>query len=66
MGKARARHKMVNGQLKNWNALKNVFCHSHLKYHTVFRAVLVIEQIKIQNGQPPFQVEEINNPVMST
>ena len=55
----------VNGRLKFWNCLKQVFRHPRDKHHLVFRAVLVIEQIKIQNGQPPFQVTEYLDPIFA-
>jgi hypothetical protein len=45
--------------------LKQVFRHSRDKHHLVFCAVLVIEQIKIQNGQPPFQVTEYLDPILA-
>eukprot|EP00957_Ditylum_brightwellii_P034421 2611180-Ditylum_brightwellii.AAC.1 len=63
MGKARARHEMVNGRLKNWQAMKQVF-HHQSKHHFVFCAVLAIEQTKIMNGQPPFQVEKVDDPAL--
>jgi DDE superfamily endonuclease len=62
---ARSRHETVNGRLKFWNCLKQVFRHSRDKHHLVFRAVLVIEQIKIQNGQPPFQVTDYLDPILA-
>ena len=60
---ARARHETVNGRLKNWESMKRVFRHNRDKHHLVFRSVLVIEQIKIQNGRPPFQVDPVVDPI---
>ena len=55
MSVLRARHETINGRLKTWTILKNVFRHDITKHHIVFGAIAVIEQIKIQNGRPPFQ-----------
>ena len=64
MSRARARHETVNGRVKNWQSTAQVFRHHRDKHHIVFRAVLVIEQVKIENGKPPFQVEKINDPLL--
>lgn len=56
MNTARARHETVNGRLKAWSILKDVFRHPLDKHHIAFRSVIVIEQIEIENGHPPFQV----------
>ena len=64
MEKAWARHKTVNGRLKNWSIVKQVFRHPREKHNLAFCAVAVIEQIKIENGQPPFQVDEVVDPTL--
>jgi hypothetical protein len=64
MGCARDRHETVNRRLRNWEALKAEFRHNRWKHHLVFRAVIVIEQIKFENGSPPFQVHNYIDPVM--
>lgn len=56
MGKARARHETLNGRLKKWQSLGNVYRHSIHKHHLVFRAIIVIEQMNIENGSILFQV----------
>jgi len=65
MNSARARHETINGRLKTWKSMKQVFRHSRVKHHLIFRAVLVIEQIKIQNGQTPFQVNDYVDPIIA-
>jgi hypothetical protein len=57
MGRARARHEMLNGRLKNWGILAQVVRH-HISLHGgVFRACAVITQLTIENGEPLFEVE---------
>ena len=46
-GRARARHEMLNGRLKNWGILSQV----------VFWACVVVMQLTIQDGEPLFEVE---------
>ena len=65
MNTARARHETINGRLKAWKSMKQIFRHSRDKHHLVFRAVLVIEQLKIMNGRPPFQVDPVVDPMVA-
>ena len=58
MSVLRARHETINGQLKTWKILKNVFRHDITKHHIVFWTIVVIEQVKIENRRPPFQTAE--------
>ena len=58
MSALRARHETINGRLKKWTILKNVFHHDITKHHIVFGAIAVIEQ----NGRPPFQTFEYVDP----
>ena len=60
----RARHETLNGRFKNWNVLKNVYRHNLEKHNLVFRCVIVIEQISMQNGHPPFQITDYNDEVI--
>lgn len=53
---ARARQETVNKRLKQWGCLSQVFRHDILKHSDVLRAVLVITQIIIDEGEPLFQV----------
>jgi len=61
MNKARARHETINGRLKTWNMLNERFRHDEDKHHIAFRACLVLEQIKIECGHTPFQVEDLDD-----
>jgi len=65
MNTARARHETVNGRLKTWKSMKQGFRHSLDKHYLVFRAALVIEQIKIQSDKPPFQVDAVVDPIIA-
>ena len=63
MGCARDRHETINRRLRTWAALKQTFRHSRHKHHMIFRAVVVLEQIKMQNGSPAFQIFNYIDPV---
>ncbi|GKZ00549.1 hypothetical protein MPSEU_001007300 [Mayamaea pseudoterrestris] len=52
----RARHETVNKRFKQWGCLKQVFRHELSKQSLVFRAVAVITQLAIENGEPLFAV----------
>lgn len=54
--KVRARHECGNRRLKVWNILGHRFRHGLHKHGMVFRAVAVIEQLKMDNGSPMFPV----------
>ena len=56
MSAARARQETVNGRLKNWGCLSQVFRHDRNKHHLVTKAALVMTQLSISNGNPLFQV----------
>jgi hypothetical protein len=48
---------MLNGQLKNWGILSQVFCH-HISMHgDVFWACVMLTQLTVENGEPLFKVE---------
>ena len=64
MNVARARHETVNGRLKNRGILKQVFRHGRDKHHIAFRSVLVLTQIAFENGSPPFQVDDMGDPIV--
>jgi hypothetical protein len=64
MNTARARHETINGRLKTWGILKNVFRHHRDKHHFAFRSVLVLVQIEIEYGHPPFQVDNLRDPII--
>jgi hypothetical protein len=64
MGCARDRHETVNRRLRQWGALDGAYRHDRWKHHLAFQAVIVIEQIKFENGSPPFQVFNYIDPVV--
>ena len=45
----------VNKRMKNWGALKQVWRHRFNRHGSVFRAIAVITQMSIENGEPLFQ-----------
>ena len=63
MGCARDRHETVNRRIKTWGALKLPFRHDRHDHHLFFRSAVVIEQIKMENGNPPFQVSDYIDPI---
>ena len=56
-GRARAHHKTLNGRLKNWGILSQVFRHHIMTHGDVFRACAVVTQLTDENGEPLFEVE---------
>jgi hypothetical protein len=64
MSLARARHETINGRLKTWGILKDDFRHDKNKHHIAFRSVLVVTEIAIDNGCPPFQVENLGDRII--
>ena len=52
----RARHETINSILKKWGCLSEIFHHSRKKHCIVFRSVIVMKQILIENGRSPLQV----------
>jgi hypothetical protein len=53
----RAHHKMLNGWLKNWGILSQVYRHDIMWRGDVFRRCAVVTQLTIENGEPLFEVE---------
>ncbi len=56
-GRVWAQHKMLNGWLKTWGILSQVFGHHITMHADVFRACAVVMQLTIENGEPLFEVE---------
>jgi hypothetical protein len=56
-GRVRARHETLNGQLKTWGILSQVFRHHIMMHGDVFQACAVVMQLTIQDGEPLFEVE---------
>ena len=61
MAIVRMRHETMNRQLKQWRCLKGVWRHDIEKHSIAFRAVVVMTQLAIANGEPLFQVEYSDN-----
>ncbi len=58
MARVMKRHETLNGRLKNWGILEQVFRQRDITHHAdVLRAVAIITQLTIENGEPLFQVE---------
>ena len=55
--RARYCHKTINGHFKTWVILKNAYHHDIRRHGEVFRAILVITQLKISKGSLLFTVE---------
>jgi len=74
--RVRNRQETVNKRFKNWGILKEVYRHAIPKHGDVFRAIVVITQLSITNGEqlfecgykdPPFGVTgALNERVQST
>jgi hypothetical protein len=49
-GRVRARHKTLNGWLKNWGILSQVYHHDIMRNGEVFRACAVVTQLTIERA----------------
>jgi len=56
-GRVRGHHETLNGRLKNWGILSQVFRHHITRHGDVFRACAVVTQLTAKNGKPLFKVE---------
>jgi hypothetical protein len=56
-GRVRALHEILNGQLKTWGILSQVFRHRITMHDDMFRVCAVVTQLTIENGEPLFEVE---------
>lgn len=65
MSRARARHETINGRIKFWGSMQQVFRHEREKHHLLFRSVLVLVQTSIENGNAPFQVTNYRDPAIT-
>ena len=52
---ARSHHETINGRLKSWACLREVWRHPLEKHEIAFSAVVVITQISFNIGEGPFQ-----------
>ena len=53
----RHRHETVNGRMKQWDILSVPYRHEVGTHGTVFRAIAVITQLALRNGEPLFPVD---------
>lgn len=53
--RVRNRQETVNKRFKNWGILKQVYRHAIPKHGDVFRAIVVITQLSITNGEQLFE-----------
>ncbi len=56
-GRVGACHETLNGRLKNWGILSQVFCHHITMHGDVFRACAVVTQLTVENGELLFEAE---------
>ena len=54
----RARHENINGRLKQWAILNNMYRHKHSFHGKIFRCLIVMEQLWIEEGKVLFQVTD--------
>lgn len=62
MIRAQTRHETMNSRLKTWASLKKVYHYARHKHHLIFWSVLVLTQIRFENGYPPFQETNFHDP----
>ena len=56
-GRARALHKTVNGAIKHYAFMNDVYRHSIHKHYSLMRAVYVLMQSEIEEGNITFQID---------
>ena len=56
MSVARARHEGINGMLKKWKILSEMYRHSLHKHKYVFKAIITMTQLKLLDNRGTFQV----------
>jgi len=52
----RSRHETVNKWIKDFGILSQVYRHNLIDHCHVFRAVVVLTQLAIENGEPLFEI----------
>ena len=55
--RVRSRQETVNKRFKQWEILVQVYRHDITMHGYVFRAIAVITQLAIENGEPLFPVD---------
>ena len=64
MGCARDRHETINRRLRTWGCLKHSYRHDRHTHNYVFRSVVVLEQLKMNLGYKPFQINNYIDPIV--
>jgi len=54
--RVRSRHETVNKRIKDFGILSQVYRHNLIGHCHVFRAVIVLTQLAIENGEPLFEI----------
>ena len=54
--RVRSRHETVNKRFKQWGILNQIYRHNLDNHAYVFRAVVVLTQLSMENGEPLFPV----------
>lgn len=60
--RVRNRQETVNKRMKQWEILKVSYRHDLSTHGDVFRAILVITQVAIHNGEPLFSCADYADP----
>ena len=63
MSALRARNETVNGELKQFGCLSQVWRHKLSKHHLAFRACIVLVQLNHKYGRPTFPVVGYSHPI---
>jgi hypothetical protein len=56
-GRARARHETINGAIKQYGIMNDVYRHSLHKHHLLLKAVCALVQSEIEEGNITFQID---------
>lgn len=56
-GQARARHETINGAIKQYNIMSDVYRHSLHKHNSLLKAVCALVQSEIDEGNITFQID---------
>ena len=55
------RQEALNRKLREWQILKRVFRHDMSKHSSVFSAIAVLTQLKIENGEPLYSCADYSD-----
>ena len=55
--RVRSRQETINKRVKQWAILSDMYRHDITQHGYIFRAIAVITQLAIENGEPLFAVE---------